>query len=391
MHPMKAMGRHSRGFSLVEALVAMMFMSLLMAGMLKVFAGSTKSFSAARERTVAQRANRWALGVMEDDLQAAGFFFPMRPVPGYISVAAGQQNPVMVLPNNTITVKTRQPAGALVAENLTVDELQVLTDIPLGVSAQLAAVPTGPGTITLTVNSGNLTDVLPGDFMLLMDSDYEKAQVTSVSGNTVTLDLTAAAQNPITGEATGISPGLKNLNHQPGAQVFFVRPNMVIRYSIQPDASDPADPLAQVPVLVREMAPYPTTGALLDWSTMTPATPGYLRQIVSSNCAGLRVDMSADGGANWSRSSAGGAGTAGWAQMVAQVNAKLATNPAPNNSITNIANPLWYRTIPMLFRIDLQTRSSNLRTEASTMDNALAFNTRTQVLFVSPRNFTLGN
>ncbi|HTL99216.1 MAG TPA: prepilin-type N-terminal cleavage/methylation domain-containing protein, partial [Holophagaceae bacterium] len=56
------------GFSMVELLVALVFISLLMAGMLRIYGSAIQGFSAANESVKAQRDNRVAMQGIEDDL-----------------------------------------------------------------------------------------------------------------------------------------------------------------------------------------------------------------------------------------------------------------------------------------------------------------------------------
>ena len=85
--------RNNRGFSLVELLVALVFISLLMAGMLRVYGSAIQGFATANETIKAQRDNRWALQAVQDDQQTAGYYFPVRPVVGGIdNVNSGNQN-----------------------------------------------------------------------------------------------------------------------------------------------------------------------------------------------------------------------------------------------------------------------------------------------------------
>lgn len=386
----------TRGFSLIEMLIALLFMSLMMAGMLRIYASSTKSFSVARESITAQRANRWALGILEDDLQGAGLFYPpQRLAPIGLNVTVGKQNPVMVLPNQTVSYKSSTPTG-FVTETITYDEIQFLSDIPLNINAETASsIPVGSGTLSLNVISGTLSDLQAGDYIFFLDQNSADAvMVASAAGSVVTLSSTTPGGGPGGLLDVGASSGFTTnpttqAPHLAGVPVMFLRPNMVVRYSIQPEALDPSDPTAMVPSLIREMAPYPTSGALMNWSALA-GTTGYTRERIMSNASGLRIDLSLNAGAGWTRASATGAGTGGWGQMVAAANAQIATNPSPYNSISNPINLMWYRSVPALFRFDLQTRSSNQRTEASATDATLAYKTRTQTLFVSPRNFTFG-
>ncbi|HET8714732.1 MAG TPA: prepilin-type N-terminal cleavage/methylation domain-containing protein, partial [Holophagaceae bacterium] len=134
----------TRGFSLVELLIALVFISLLMAGMLRVYGSAIQGFQASNESAKAQRDNRTALDSISDDLESAGFFFYYagRPAVSGISVSSGSQNPLMLLPGQTVTNKTiadpLNPSSGTASETITYDELQFLRDDVLPISGQLA-------------------------------------------------------------------------------------------------------------------------------------------------------------------------------------------------------------------------------------------------------------
>lgn len=389
------------GFSLVEMLIALLFTSLLMAGMLRLYASSTAGFSSARESITAQRENRWAIGMLDDDLSQAGMYFPLGHLPadiGKLSVSAGAQNPIMVLPNQSVSFLTTSPDGTSPTETVKFDEIQFITDLAIPVDGKLAtATIAGGTTVSVTVDSGSLSHLKAGDWMFFMDPGGVKdsQMVGSVSGNVVTIvsgmsgsSLGAGISDTNAGSTTNPAfPGTLQTNHKQDAPVLFIRPDMVVRYSIQAEALDPSDAAHKVPCLIREVAPYPTTGSLLDWTSIS-GSPAYQRDRVMTHASGLRVDMSLDGGRTWSRSGATGTGTVGWGQMVTALNAQISSNTYPYNSISG-AKADWYRSIPVLFRLDVQTRSSNLRAENSSTGTTLAYKTRTQTLLVSPRNFSM--
>lgn len=374
------------GFSLVELMVAMVFVSLLMAGMLQVFAASNAGFKAANESIGAQRSNRWALAQLEEDLSSIGYFFPIRPVPGYISVAG--QAPFMINPAQVVKVDTPNATGLGTTEetlNPAPDDIQFLTDVPLAITAELAKAPADVSTIELRVLSGSLADVRKGDFVLILDPIYEVVQVDKVAGNVITLNTDpTVGQDPLSGTATGIGAGLKTLQHQDGASVVFVRPLQVVRYSIQGVAVDPASADITLPCLVREQMPYPSDGAVIDWSAANP-----VRTVVAENVSGLRLNISVDGGTTWERQAADG----DWAAVAARVNTRLATlYPASQpRSVTDPSNPLWYRYVSATLRVDITTRSSRRIDNSSVTGTAsYGWRERQQTLFVNPRNFGLG-
>ncbi|HET6329536.1 MAG TPA: hypothetical protein VFF76_01995 [Holophagaceae bacterium] len=397
--------RHARplGFSLVELLIALVFVSFLMAGMLRIYGSAIQGFAAANESAKAQRDNRWAQENLSDDLQAAGYFFfyAGRPAVSGISVSSGSQNPLMLFPGQTITNKAADPANpsaSPTSETITFDELQFLRDDILPVTAQLSAQPVGSGSISVTLSNGDLSQVKAGDFAVLMDAaPYQMVLISAApgSGTTGTVPLsTAAVQDPNTGAV--ISSSVLSLSHQAGVDVVFVRTYQVVRYTVMPLSLDPSNTAATVPCMVRDEATYPGSGALIAWPAPTAtaaqlAAANVTRTVIAENVTGLRFDMSLDQGATWTRG-------ADWTTTQANLNAKLsALASAPGNAgvgyattTTDPINPLWYRNAPLLFRADVTTRTVLKRTDYSATANVAAYRSRTQTFLVQPRNFGLG-
>lgn len=393
----------TRGFSLVELLIALVFISFLMAGMLRIYGSAIQGFAAANESAKAQRDNRWAQENLTDDLETAGYFFfyAGRPAVSGISVSSGSQNPLMLFPGKTITNKVADPANPSATpanETITFDELQFLRDDILPITAQLSAQPTDSGSIGVTLTNGDLSQVKAGDFAVLMDAaPYQMVLISAApgSGTTGTVSLsTAAVQDPSTGAV--ISSSVLNLAHQPGADVIFIRAYQVVRYTVMPLSLDPSNSNATVPCMVRDEAPYPSGGSLISWPASTAtaaqlAAASVTRTVVSQNVTGLRFDMSLDQGATWTRG-------ADWSATQTNLNSQLSSlASASGNSGLGYAtttadptNPLWYRNAPLLFRADVTTRTVLKRANFSTVANTAAYRTRTQTFLVQPRNFGLG-
>lgn len=395
------------GFSMVELLVALVFISLLMAGMLRVYASTIQGFATANETIKAQRDNRWALEAIQDDLQAAGYFFPIRPVPSSIdNVNSGNQNPLMILPDATIINKfiadPSNPSATPTNETLTFDELQFMTDQVLPITAQLSAVPTAASGIAVTTTLGDLSLLKAGDFAVILDPAYEVVQLAagSYSGNSGALTLnTATQQDASTGAFLGAIGPLQSLLHQVGADVVFIRPNQVVRYTLMALALDPGNTAATVPCLMRDQTAYPSGGARITWpaatasaTTLLTAGPGgtaVVRSMIAENVTALRFDMSANQGQGWSRG-------ASWSATLTTLNGQLASlasaNPAVGyvSSAQDPANPLWYRAAPLLLRADVTTRTLVRRSEYANAPTTLAYRTRAQTIFLQPRNFGLG-
>lgn len=369
------------GFSLIEMLVAMMFIGILTAGMLRIYAANLTGFQRVNDMIASQRRGRWALASLQDDVSAIGFFafVPFNQPTGY-SVASGTQEPFMILPSPTPVLLTgidpANPGGALVTAPLPTnpDELQFVGDFPLSIQATLAGPPT---TTSLVLNplSGSLADVQPGDVVAILDAAFEQVQVGSVIGNTIGVSATGAALAGIT-QAGGyaLSPTL-NPTHAGGTPVAIFRPNVVTRYSIQARSWDPSNLAITVPCLVRQQAPYTSGGTLIAWA-------GVPAEVIAENIDGFTVDLSFDGGATWLRQ-----GAADWNGIVANI-----SGLAPGGQTVkprDPMNPLWFRTFPFLLRMDITSRSANPRAENSDIRGQAAYVRRTQTLMVAPRNFGL--
>lgn len=378
---------YQKGFSLVELMVALVFISLLMAGMLDVYAASIKGFRQANETIEAQRTNRWAMGQMQDDLQSAGYSLP------YWGTMPSVSNPLVVLPNNPA------PVGTIPTVPGPTDEIRFLMDQPLAITAQLSAVPANESTLQVKVLSGTMNDALPGDYVILLDRSMEAVQILSLSGitstsATITLDPSAGT-DLVTGNGNGVNPKLASLTHQPGTDLIVVRPSQLVRYSIQARATDPSNSTLMVPCLVRQQRPFPSgsdgAAVFAVWNQEV---------IVAENVVGLNIDVSVSGGTTWQRTGVAGIGTAGWGTIAANINTVLTgatkyTLPGYTD-INSTANPLWYRFIPTAFRMDLTTstrqrlsQSTSNATNATRFDN-YGYRLRKQTLLVTPRNSTAG-
>lgn len=404
-HRQIRIGGRVQGFSLVEMLIALAFMSFLMAGMLRVFASSVQNFQTTNEIISAQRTNRWAISMVTDDLESMGNYFPERPAPSYIDIAT---TPVFqILPNNSITFQSADPTSSTGYQNITLgrngnkdyayddyvlDDLRFVLDRPSPISTTLSSQILGiefsgayaTSCIVNTPLVGSLSnDLSPGDIILIMDPNMEGAVISSIANNTITVNSSFTATS---GAGLGVSPGFSK-SHVSGAPVMFIRPFRLMRYSVQPMNLDPSSNV-QIPCLVSQELPYPNSGPA-DW-TSAP------KSVISENVIGFRVDFSLDGGSGWARTgstvdAASDPGT-GWGIILANANAQIATR-ATYNSINNVSIPLWFRYTPAVLRVDITTRTPKARSEyAQSLNSASAvdFGRRRQTLTIVPRNFGLG-
>ena len=369
-----------QGFSLVEMLVAMLFIGVLSAGMLRIYSTNLAGFQRVNDMIGSQRRGRWALASLQDDVSSIGYFafVPYNQPTGY-TVAPGSQEPFMILPSPTKVIVTgpdpADPGGKLVEAALVPnpDEVQFVGDLPLSIQATLAA---GSGGAALSVNvlSGSLSDVQAGDVAAILDAGFEQVQVSAASGNSFTVSAVGAAMASISQSGGyALSPSLST--HAAGTPVAFFRPNIVTRYSIQALALDPSNAGITLPCLIRQQAPYPNGGTLIDWS-------GVQAELIAENIDGFTVNLSFDGGTTWLRN-----GSASWEDIVV----KMAAQTPGGRSVTprDANDPLWFRTFPCLVRMDVVSRSAAPRSGNATAVNQAAYVRRTQTLMVTPRNFGL--
>lgn len=376
-----------QGFSLVELLVAMALMGVLMAGMLRIFASHMQNLSMSNELIGAQRSNRWALGQLSDDFQSAGNFFPVRDVVSY--VMTGTELPFAILPNKTLTVTNNTGLGTASqtlssANGYQLDEVQFLLDLPSDFTATVGTAITGinqSGVLATSVQvnfpGSTRTQVKAGDFVMFLDSNWEMAMLSAdpAADGTLSFETDPA-------KAAGVSTGL-SYPHAVGAEVVFIRPYQLVKYSVEAIALDPSDTTVTIPCLVRRQTSYPTSGTVT-WSSVS-------RTIIAENVEGFKVDLSMDGGANWARA-ANTTSNDTWANVATVAEGQIPTG-SQVKKLTDPSVPLWYRYLPATIRIDLTTRTARQRTEyaaARGLSAATAFGTRRQTLFFSPRNFGYG-
>jgi prepilin-type N-terminal cleavage/methylation domain-containing protein len=370
-----------RGFSLIEMLVAMMFIGILTAGMLRVYSANLAGFQRVNDTISSQRRGRWALASLQDDVASIGYFAFVgfnNPAAGNFSVNAGNQEPFMILPGpSAVTVTGPDPAspgGALVTGPLPTnpDELQYVSDLALPIQAQLAGV-TAAG-LTLNLQSGSLADVQAGDIVAILDGSFEQFIIASAGANAVAVDLTATVVAQAVGGVYQVTtPGTKT--HLPGVPLAFYRPSVVTRYSVQARPWDPSNPAIRIPCLVRQQAAYPVGGSAVAWNAVPI-------EVIAENVEGFRVDLSFNGGGTWLRT-----GAADWTTIVGRITTALAPLGATGTPARDANNPLWFRTYPFLIRMDVVSRSSSVRAESTNVIGQGDYVRRTQTLMVAPRNF----
>jgi len=406
-----------RGFSLVELLVALVFIGLLMAGMAKIYKSSLNTFYVSGETISSGRRNRVAMDMLYDDLNSAGQYLTnMTVYPTFTTTNPG----FYIVPNqpfaSTDIVAAKAISDqlymyfdeALPFEGCLTDNTGVYgvsgTTFPrtgsddlverqrLGLAGQ--DITTLDRTITVTFKEASHAAMVKNDLFVVFKDQWGPKQIqdVAVSGKTVTFK-----PKDLPDDEKGISTGVNALNTKRhfagsglftdptvlapsggGAPMVFVRAGQMVRYSIRPQFLDPANPTVALPCLVREQGDYSTAGFTANQTA-----------IIAENVTGFKVYLSADGGRNW----AGLGLTAndfatGWSTgILAQVNTQLASVGLP--SASSASDPNWFRETPLMVRVDLTTRSAVKRAENAAVANSAEYRERLQTLYMVPRHFGL--
>lgn len=371
----------SAGFSLVELLIAVVFTSILMAGMYRVFTANVSVFATALETSGMQRNARWALSLLQNDVQQAGYLMPPR-TPN--ELAGGAQPPLMI--ETSATAVTITNANGTTESIGTPDELQVVMDVPLATQATLAS-DTSPGGTALSCTFASGRDLVQaGDVVWVKDSAMElfvasaaptsTGSVAFVTGGSLLDDYGNNAVNPLVS-------GQVMKTHKASAEVSFIRPLQVVSYTIQPLALDPGSSTATVPCLVRRTR------------AVGSATWGNA-ELIMEGVTSFKLDWSLDGGRTWIRQ-ANNLAASQWAAIRTATSSAFNTlaskSPlaaALSGGMDSTADPLWFNYATVLLKIDVETRTQVRRTEYASTANQAGYRTRRETLLVSPRNFALG-
>lgn len=392
-----------KGFSLVELMVALVFTSILTAGMLRVFAATVSNFHGMHETVGIQRSARWAMSLIQEDILQAGYLFPSRVV-SKLQATSSSQAPLLFQQTEYAPILTKPDGTTQTLDK--VDEIQFVMDQAMGVEGKLkTALVAGTSTMEVTINAGG-SKLKPGDVVLFQGAtggritmvsiatvagtppDYTLTLDASNSGYTPTLDATGTEKF---GEGTIIAGRIKD-NLSIGMPVTFIRPEQVVRYTIAPRALDPADPAVFFPCLVRQEAPLVPGTILADADPANPITKpvGSSEQILAENVTGLKVDISLDGGQTFLRAGLGDKWDADIYNALNTAVASLTGSVTSTAKSANTTDLFWFNYVPVLLRLDIETRSRVARSEHSATGTTAEFKVRRETLLVSPRNFALG-
>lgn len=381
-----------RGFSLVELLVALVFTSLLMAGMFKIFQASTSTFATAAETLGIQRDARWGLNLLQEEVLQAGFLLPPYTTPLINPTSSTAQPPLMM--QKTAYTPTDATAP--------VDELQMIVDMPMNLSGTLTKdTAIGDTTLNVSLPAGS-ADIKEGDVLLMQDSNWELFTINAAdaSAGTVTIEPespSAPLQDAYGNQLQPFRHESVQFAHRSTGEFAIYRPMTVVRYTVVPRKLDPSDPTATVPCLVRQRRPLKTDpNSIWNPDLDTPQTTSPAdEQILLQGVTGFRVDWSFDGGKTFIRAAGSGDD---WDSIRSTVDKILTTSTSPvvlqSKGVSNLDDPYWVRYTPIIIRIDVTTRTRLKRTEyTANLDpsNPVAsYRTRTETLMLSPRNFALG-
>jgi type II secretory pathway pseudopilin PulG len=393
----------SRGFSLVELLVAAVFTMILMAGLAVVFRSSLSASYTMGEKISSVRRNRVSMDLLYDDLNRAGMVMVDITSP----LAFGTNPPFYIVPN--------VPIGSTVAgAPERTDILYFAFDQPLpfegklksggGASSLGATAPTAVMTgATLAAGTDNkyeiecfdaayAAQVSTGMYMQIKDDlSHAALQIQQVDGRTgtrVTVETvtTASVATQVTGRG---DPGTLRSNQRIyDSGVVFLQPARQVRYRIAMMNLDPTTADA-TPCLVREMVAF---DASADPSSAGFFTPPLSTTVIAENVSAFKVYLSANAGAAWAGLGLGTATTGftnGWTNGIqATLNSQLA-DIGRSGYTTTLGDTSWYRNNPLLVRLDITTRTAAQRGEYSSTGTTAAYKNLTQTTVLIPRHFGL--
>jgi len=396
------------GFSLVELMVALVFIGFLMAGMSNVFKSSVTVLSTSSEGLSSVRRNRMSIDLLYDDLNNAGLFLSnLSSPPNNLSAA----NPSFyIIPNVAIT-------GAAADDPASADQVYFFLDDPLPFEGTLVSTGGGaagdskafnldeavrksqddptfiapPATdklLTIDCKDASYANMVKlGHNVVLKDEfdNYHIVGTPTVSGTTVTVEYGPDPLAASTGEG---DPGTTHSDkHLPLSDVMFYRPRQMVRYSVVMRLFDPQKATG-VPCLVRDQGTYSAAGFVADAS---------LEAIVAENVSGFKAYLSADSGQNWAGYGKTYTGfDNGWTAGVRSELDTQLSNAGRAGYQTTAGDDNWIRSIPALVRLDITTRTAVKRPENRPVNEPLAtplytpfYKEFTQSLVLVPRHFGL--
>ena len=395
----KAKADKAVGFSLVELLVALLLTLFLMAGLATVFKSSVSSFTATGEKVSSARRNRLSIELLGEDINMAGMYLTDMVMPPY---TLWDNPPFYIIPNALI-----ESPGTDSSDPKQTDELYFYLDEPLPFEGTLTDSP-NQGTAADAVLSGTAIGSSAGSYTVDCQSPEYAKQVGDLANSTASNGLVAifkdfweavyVADKPSvkgrevefsvgtspTAGMTGMgSQGLPSkVYHRKGAGVLFVKPAQMVRYRVEMAQMDPMKPEG-IPCLVRHQGDYSFTGGGFASNVGT-------RQIITENVTKFKVYLSANGGKDWAGygNTDQGKDINDWNRIRNLIDVQLSTVGRPGQKSTR-GSEHWFRSIPILVRADVTTRTATKRSEFSADNKTAKYNEMTQTLIFVPRHFGL--
>ena len=387
------------GFSLVELLVSMVFISILVAGCAQVFKATLGNFVASAETVSSARQNNLSLQLLADDLNDTGMTPTSLNLQPTLATAANP--PFQIIPN-VAYAGTDSPTPVT-------DQLYLYYDrfLPYSMSMATALLNTaqdlqqniayGTGnSFTIKFSSGNpvlaaqeaateVTNAIANGqtVMAIQQSNGESSQVQSLSP---------------AGVCVLVPPYSSNIGAPIGSLVNLVIQGEYFQYAIQPVLLDPSQPTVLTPCLVRNLVVYPNNGTTTLGAAAWAAPISQV--IIADNVTAFHVGISADAGNTWAGISAAtgtwSTSNAAWSDLTGP--AAGAASPTINYQLANLngaaagesvaSGVWWFREYPLLVRVDITTRTLNKRTEYATATTA-NYKYFTRTLILNPRHFGL--
>ena len=386
------------GFSLVELLVAVLFIGILMAGMANVFKASVTTLTTSSEGISSARRNRMSLDLLYDDLNSAGMFLSDLASPPKLSAA---NQAFYIIPNVAIV-------GAAADDPATADQVFFYLDDPLpfegtlfdtgagGTAARNAselvlaqAAPTvADNTFTIDCTDDSYATMIKTGrtngypYSVVFKDSWETYFIQGIptgTGKRLTIQLGSSPDALVTG--VGPSGNPPKAKHILTSNVMFFQPAQMVRYSVKMKLYDPQKATG-VPCLIRDQG---------TWSAAGFVAVAALESVVAENVSGFKAYLSANTGKSWAGYGKTYTGLDnGWTGGIrAELDAQLLTSGRQDFQTTS-GNDNWFRSIATLVRLDITTRTAVKRAEYSaTPLTTTAYKDFTQSLVIVPRHFGL--
>lgn len=418
---LSAFHKRTRGFSLVELLVALVFTGVLMSGLAAVFKSSLGSFRSEGEKLSSLRRNRLALEILRDDLDGAGQtlgnisfhttnvnqsypLFAIYPDGDTARPADEQRDWIQFFYEESLPFE-----GRLYNNTGSATAMMVNESLDAKTASGLAVKPTDAASRVIQINFRNqeFRDAFvaaveaykksPSPIHAVYKDNYRLlalAGATPLDDTACTVETTGTEDQESGGGNLSVIYGLSNYTARegdtsytgsnPGAPITLIRPRLLVRYSIDDVELDPSKPGAKVPCLVKRTTAYDSANDVAD-----PGMANWARQIIAEDVVGLKVSLSMDSGVTWitgetnDSNATASARSSAWSAFKGRIDAKLGEIEDPLR-FKHASNDSWFRYFPMLVRLDLTSRNAVARV---TTGGSLAptYTKNTRVVVAMPR------